>query len=179
MTMNHSAFVLDHDSFDSELRPILFSALESGDVVALGGWIDANRDALVDPYEGNKLPQNWRALLPAPSVQVYGDFALTKFYNPTLSLGLDEDWEELGELLEQYGLDDAVIVGTPLGPDNDHLFDPGGCGSYFQTPTEVRANSSKVERLLVQTSTLNLQLGPVAAMLRAAMLAGQGLYITF
>jgi hypothetical protein len=179
MTMNHNAFVFEYERFESELRPILLDALEAQDVAAIRRWIATNRDALVDPYEGKKLPDGWEATMPDHRAQTYCDFALTKFYNPTHSVGLDEDWEALGELLEQSGSSEAIILGTPLGSEDGRLFDPGGCGSYFQTRDEVRANSSEVENLQARSPMLRSRLAPIAEMLQTAVKAQQGMYITF
>lgn len=74
MTMNHNAFVFDHAAFELELRPILLQALETGNVAAIAGWIEANRESLVDPYEGDELPEDWEALMEDPNVQTHGDF---------------------------------------------------------------------------------------------------------
>jgi len=179
MAMNHSAFVFDYSEFEAELRPVLLEALATDDAAGLVRWIDANRSELVDPYEGDELPENWQTHLPDQRVQTYGDFALTKFYDPTDSIGLDEDWEELEELLKDSGLSDTTILGMPLGPEGGALFDPGACGAYFQTPGAVRDHLVKLEKLLARSPKLQGSLEPVVSMLTAAREVNQGLYVTF
>lgn len=179
MTMNHNAFVFDYEKFATELRPLLLDALKSDRIPALRRWIDANSKALVDPYEGKRLLENWQTQLPDRSVQTYGDVALTKFYKPTDSIGLDEDWEALQEALDASGLSDTILLGTPLGPEGGPLFDPGDSGTYFQTPDEVCENLVKIETTLEGSPELRARLEPVVAMLTAAKQAQQGLYVTF
>jgi len=177
--MNHNAFVFDHAAFEFELRPILLQALETGDVGAIAGWIDANRESLVDPYEGDELPEDWAALMEEPNVQTHGDFGLTKFYSPTVSIGLDDAWDTLGDVLQQAGLKQSIILGTPLESTRGHQFDPGCSGSYFQTLAEVKRSLAEVEALQERTPALHARLAPIVNMLRAANEAGQGLYVTF
>jgi hypothetical protein len=47
------------------------------------------------------------------------------------SIGLENEWVEIGEYLEKIGSREAVILGTPLGPEHEP-FDPGGIGSTFR-----------------------------------------------
>ena len=179
MTMNHNAFVFDHAAFEVELRPMLLEALETGSIATIAEWIDANRESLVDPYEGDELPEDWEALMEQPNVQTHGDFGLTKFYSPTSSIGLDDAWDTLGELLEQTGSRRAIILGTPLETAQGQQFDPGCSGSYFQTPADVKRSLSEVKAVQERNPALRARLEPIAGMLRSASEAGQGLYVTF
>jgi hypothetical protein len=178
MSMEHSAFLFDYQKFSRELRPILVKALQDQNTLVLLQWIEKHREQLVDPYEGNPLEANWEQQLPSKTVHVYGDFALTKYYDPLDSIGLEYEWIEIGEYLDKVGSREAVILGTALGPEREP-FDPGGMGSYFQTEATVRSNLGEVEQLIRDNPTGLDKLQPVATMLRAAAKAERGLYVTF
>jgi hypothetical protein len=144
VSMNHNAFVFDCASFEAELRPLLIETLATNESLRLVAWIEANRLSLVDPYEGKKLVPNWEMELSKPDVHLYGDIALTKYYDPTDSIGLDDSWQDVGETLKAHGLREEIILGTPVGM-KDRLFDPGGMGSYFQSQETVVANQRNLE----------------------------------
>jgi hypothetical protein len=179
MSMIHSAFAFDYDKFEKELLSILLEALSTQDTVALVSWIDGNHTHLVDPYEGNPLEEDWKSAWLNSGVQVLGDLALTKFYDPTFSVGLDEDWEDMEAALEKAKLSTSIILGTPIGSDETVPFDPGGCGSYFQSREEVLANSVAVASAQARSQAMKAKLEPVSVMLNAAVKAGRGLYATF
>ncbi len=178
MSMDHSAFLLDYQKFSRELRPILVKALQDQNALILMQWIANHRDQLVDPYEGEPLEPDWEQKLPGKTVHIYGDFALTKYYDPLDNIGLEYEWVEIGEYLEKVGSREAIILGTPLGSERDP-FDPGGMGSYFQTEATVRKNLAEVEQLMRANPSGLDKLQPVATMLRAAVTAERGLYVTF
>ncbi len=178
MTMAHRAFAFDYPKFHDELRPVLLRALETNDTTALRGWIDAHLSLLVDPDDGEPLPKNWQKSLALGDVHELGDFALTKYYDGDLDIGLDVDWEALGELLEKSGLDPALTLGTALGQD-DAPFDPGRQGSYFQTPAEVAAAVTQLQTLLQAQPALATQLAPLQGMFQQAARHRCGLYVTF
>lgn len=178
MTMAHRAFAFDYAKFHDELRPVLLAALETGDAAALRAWIDANLAVLVDPDEGEPLSKNWQALLEVGDVHELGDYALTKYYDGDLDIGLDVDWEELAELLEKSGLAPGLTLGTPLGGD-DAPFDPGRQGSYFQTPADVTAAVAQLQALLQTQPALATDLLPLQGMFQQAARHRSGLYVTF
>lgn len=178
MTMAHRAFAFDYTKFHDELRPVLLGALETADTAGLCSWIDANVGVLVDPYEGEPLPKNWQALLEVGDVHELGDYALTKYYDGDLDIGLDVDWQELAELLEKSGLDPALTLGTPLGHE-PAPFDPGRQGSYFQTPAEVAAGVDQLHALLQSQPALATDLLPLQGMFQQAARQRCGLYVTF
>lgn len=178
MTMAHRAFAFDYTKFHDELRPVLVGALETADTAGLRAWIDANLGVLVDPYEGEPLPKNWQAVLEVGDVHELGDYALTKYYDGDLDIGLDADWQELTELLEKSGLDAALTLGTPLGPEQAP-FDPGRQGSYFQTPGEVTAAVAQLQGLLQSHPALATDLLPLQGMFQQAARQRSGLYVTF
>jgi len=179
MSMNHNAFVFDYASFEAELRPLLLETLATNEVLRLAAWIEANRFSLVDPYEGKKLGPNWEKELSKPDVHQYGDIALTKYHDPTDSIGLDDNWQDAGKTLKAHGLREEIILGTPVGM-KDRLLDPGGMGSYFQSQETVIANQRNLEVALQNSvATDRGNLDAALLMLRTASASNTGLYITF
>lgn len=99
MAMEHKAFAFDWLSFESELRPILEASLAGGTGESLCAFIDRHQRELVDPYEGKPIQGNWRSTLESGHVQELGDFALTKFYDPTEDYGLGAAWLRIDDSL--------------------------------------------------------------------------------
>lgn len=178
MSLAHRAFAFDYPAFAAELLPLLQRALETGKDAELGAFIDQNLNVLVDPYEGEPLAKNWQASLEAGDVQELGDFALTKYYDGDLDIGLDIDWEAIGELLQKSGLSPNMVLGTALGPP-DALFDPGRQGAYFQTAAEVNAALAELQTLLQANPSLATELLPLQGMLQECARTRRGLYVTF
>jgi hypothetical protein len=178
MTMPHRAFAFDYAAFHAELEPALLRALESEDEAELRAFIEANLRLLVDPYEGEPLTKNWQALLETGDLQELGDFALTKYYDGDLDIGLDADWEAIGELLEKSGLNPAITLGTPLGR-SEAPFDPGRQGAYFQTGIEVSQALTELQALLQAQPSLATELMPLQGMLQQSARSRRGLYVTF
>jgi hypothetical protein len=139
--------------------------------------IEANASQLRDPYEGEPLDPKWEAMIETPDAHQYGDFALTKFYDPSADIGLGVAWTELQE---HFGVDSSIagspILGETVGPRNDP-FDPGKLGSYFQSPAKVRQNYDILAKLVERDRIVHLN--EAIQMLRQAMNAGVGLYVTF
>jgi hypothetical protein len=136
--MEHKAFIFDYDSFSRELKPILETALQSGNSERLIVFIEANHAQLKDPYEGEPLDENWMETIDSQDPHQFGDFALTKYYDPANDTGLGADWQRVQDILPQ-DLTESPILGTPLGPKGN-LFDPGKMGSYFQANDQVSRN---------------------------------------
>jgi len=174
----HRAFAFDEHAFASELRPLLLRALETGEGAPLRAFIDANLNVLVDPYEGEPLTKGWADLLEAGDVQELGDFALTKYYDGDLDIGLDVDWEAIGELLEKSGLSPNMALGSPLGPE-EKPFDPAREGAYFQTAGEVSSAVAELAALLQANPSLATELLPLQGMLQECARTRRGLYVTF
>jgi len=176
MTMEHKAFVFDFRSFEKELRLILERALSSNDSSELLQFIEDHRASLKDPYEGEPLEEGWRGMAEGQDAQQWGDFALTKYYEPGNDLGLGRNWEVLqSELLAKLGKDQSVLgrtVGPPANP-----FDPGRMGAYFQTEEDVTANLSELQHF--HSNGAGDQANRLVEILRAAAARGRGLYITF
>src|SRR5690349_15161787 len=93
MSMEHKAFVFDWESFLQELSELLFSALVSDDTTRLKAWINSNVADLKDPYEGEPLTKDWEDTLDVKDAHQYGDFALTKYYDPARDIGLGHEWQ--------------------------------------------------------------------------------------
>lgn len=179
MSMEHKAFVLDYDAFADQLSDILQTSLVKVTDDDLVDFIEANISSLKDPYEGDSLDSSWQDLVETQDAHSYGDFALTKFYDPASDIGLGYSWEAVQNLLNDAssGLG-AAILGSPFGPANNY-FDPGKMGSYFQKPGEVQKNLSLLNNLVQQKPQLSAGLSGAIEMLRQAAEAGRGLYVTF
>ena len=178
MSMEHKAFLFDFSSFNNELRSLLESALSTGDCAQLIDFINTNMDSIKDPYEGETLDSNWETMLEFRDAHQYGDFALTKYYEPSEDIGLGLEWESIQAcLLNGLGSGEAVL-GKPVGPD-DNLFDPGKQGSYFQDEGQVRDNLESLMRLQQSAPDSKDVLSPLVEILQKAANAGEGLYITF
>ncbi len=175
--MEHKAFVFDYDCFDRELCAILEDALLSGDFTGLVSFINANLGDLRDPYEGQPLGADWEAMIETQDSHQYGDFALTKYYNPIADIGLGAAWENLQELIANDPiLTESPILGSTIGKKEDP-FDPGKMGSYFQSAQQVRQNHRYLLNLAKKEQTEELK--RAIQMLNEAVDAKGGLYITF
>jgi hypothetical protein len=170
--MEHKAFTFRYSECERELLPLLQGALVSSDPQPLVAFIEAARASLRDPYEGEPLGDDWQDLLETKDVHQYGDFALTKYYDPTADIGLGRAWEEIQRVLESELGGSSAILGRPVGTTGA-VFDPGKMGSYFQSETDVRRNLAAIE------SANESRLEPVAVLLRRALYQGAGLYVTF
>lgn len=178
MTMPHLAYAFAYSAFREELAPALERALATGEGDELRSFIDANLAALSDPYEGEPLPDDWRELLESGDVQELGEFALTKYYDADLDMGLDQDYAGIASDLEQAGVGAALLLGTPLGTA-PKLFDPGRQGAYFQTEAEVRSSLGTLHQLVTKAPALSEPLAPLLGLFGQAVRAGKGLYVTF
>jgi hypothetical protein len=176
--MEHKAFLFNYQSFDRELRAVLEDALRSGDHGSLVSFINAHLVDLRDPYEGEPLGANWEALIETQDPHQFGDFALTKYYNPTADIGVAAAWENLQELIAKNDplLAESPILGSTIGP-KDNAFDPGKMGSYFQSAQQVRQSQSYLLNLAKEKPAEVLS--GALAMLQEAADAGTGLYVTF
>jgi hypothetical protein len=180
MSMSHKAFVFDHARFERELRERLLAALASDDARPLDAFINANREMLRDPYEGEPLSPDWRATFRPSDVQAYADFALTKYYDPSDDLGLGTDWQDANEALEQAGLGGDMLLGTALTtPDGALGFDPGRQGAYFQSEADVRHQLDRLATLAAREPRPPEWLRAARDLLQTAATAHRGLYVTF
>lgn len=174
--MEHRAFAFDYAAFADELKPLLERALADGDAAPLEAFVEDHRDALKDPYEGAPLGDDWRDLLENEDVHEYGDFALTRYYDPAADLGLGYDWEDVQVLLQRELRTDLPLLGEPVGPPK-RRFDPGRSGSYFQSAAQVQRHLEQVEALARDRAELSGDLDALLHVLRTA--SAKGLYVTF
>src|SRR5262245_55387643 len=130
MSMDHKAYVFDYHAFKSELSGTLMDALSTGQTDSLVKFIEGNRESLTYPYgtmpdqqtwrdliePGDHLDESWQDLVETPDAHTYGDFALTKFYDPADDIGLSHGWDEAETLLERELGHDYYVLGTPFGP---------------------------------------------------------------
>jgi hypothetical protein len=142
MSMEHKAYLFDWGAFEREVRAILEQALRSQIGSAMVEFIAEHVAAIKDPYEGEALGPEWEQMLEAKDVHQYGDFALTKYYDPTADIGLGHEWETSQEALAKLGFDASLVLGVVVGTDGNP-FDPGKLGSYFQSEWMVEGESEK------------------------------------
>jgi hypothetical protein len=177
VTMSHKAYAFDWSAFArDELHSILLDALSSGVTNGLIRHIEANRDHLKDRYEGGPLSDNWQDMLWNRDVHEFGDFALTRFYDPAGDRGIGDEWRAIDEHLSEA--DQAVLLGTPLGSSRAY-FDPGRQGSYFQTPQEVLISLARVEKIELSDVEERESLERFKELLEECAEADSGLYVTF
>ena len=180
MSMLHKAYAFDWSAFArDELHNILLDALSSGDERGLIRYIEANRDHIKDRYEGGPLSDDWKDRLGNYDVHEFGDFALTRFYDPMEDYGIDHYWLDLDfEHLPEP--DQAALLGTPFGPRGAY-FDPGRQGSYFQSPQEVVRSHTRLQRIDLSNMDRDQRESweQFKKLLEECAKAGSGLYVTF
>lgn len=170
MSMSHKAFAFDWIGFDRELAPTLALALKEDATAPLEAFIDDHLDDLCDPYEGEPLLIDWRALLSVGDVQEVSDFALTKYYRLVEDFGVGDNWLDLSTDLSES--QQRALLGEPFG-EKGHLFDPGRMGAYFQSPERV----AEALRLLQVSGDERLE--QFIGRLSEVVAAKKGLYVTF
>jgi hypothetical protein len=172
VSMSHKAYAFDWRAFEKdELHRLLVAALESGNPATIASYIEAHREQIKDPYEGQPIEQDWQAVLANGDVHEYGDFALTRFYDPADDQGIAETWMSVDAALPEQ--DRSALLGSPLG-DPGHEFDPGRQGSYFQTPEQVVESLRRVEHAAPAR-----ELESYVQLLRRCAVDGLGVYVTF
>ena len=175
--MEHKAFLFDYSSFDRELRQILENALNSGKCGGLVSFINTHLEALRDPYEGEPLDAGWESLIEAPDAHQYGDFALTKYYDPLADIGLGVFWESVQDLIaSDPTFSVSPILGSTIGPKHDP-FDPGKMGAYFQSFQQAQQHHNSL--LLAERTSPSPQLHEAVELLAKAVNEKKGLYVTF
>ncbi|HEY9692878.1 MAG TPA: hypothetical protein V6D15_11765 [Oculatellaceae cyanobacterium] len=179
MSFDHKAFVFDYNSFERELKSIIEDAIDTGSYEDLERYIIANLNFLKDPHEGESLSEDWKEMLEyQENPDQYGDFAMTKFYNPAEDVGLGHEWADAQSILSNEFEDSSIVLGTPI-ERNAVFFDPGKMGSYFQSSNMVIENKQKIDILIKQKPEYAKILEPVTYMFECAIAVNKGLYITF
>jgi hypothetical protein len=178
VSMSHKAYAFDWSAFArDELHNVLLDALSSGDERGLIRYIEANRHYIKDRYRGGPLSDDWKDSLGNYDVHEFGDFALTRFYDPMENYGIDHYWLDFEHLPEA---DQAALLGTPFGP-REAYFDPGRQGSYFQTPQEVVRSLASIRRIDLSNMDRDQRESweQFEKLLGECAKAGSGLYVTF
>jgi hypothetical protein len=177
--MSHSAYAFDWRAFERDGLPGLLSrALDTGDTSGLLAYVERYRAVLKDPCEGDPLDEDWQDLLENRDVHEYGDYALTRFYDPDADHGLGYCWNEIDGALGEE--DRRALLGSPFGPMHSS-FDPGRYGSYFQTPRQAADSLARVRRfdLPWQDEQDRGFLRRLIGLLEECVAGGMGLYVTF
>ncbi|WP_425619062.1 hypothetical protein NA78x_002793 [Anatilimnocola sp. NA78] len=172
MSMSHKAYAFDWREFESdELHHLLIAALESGDPTTITKYIEAHHEQIKDPFAGQPIEQRWQATFGNRDVHEYGDFALTRFYDPADDQGIADSWLAVDAALAPH--DRSALLGSTLGRPG-HEFDPGRQGSYFQTPERVVESLRRIERI-----TRARELESYMQLLSRCAGNGLGVYVTF
>lgn len=177
MSFEQKAFPFDYCGFQNEFEPVLLDALASGNLARLISFIESNRGVLRDPYEGYPLDEDWRGLMEEEDAHQFGDFALTKFYDPRDDIGLGSSWEQVQSALDkEFGRGVISVLGHAVGPDGA-LFDPGKMGSYFLSEETAREACRKLRDLQAEARTEAI--GNFLELLERCVAEGKGSYVTF
>lgn len=168
--MSHQAFAFDWNAFELNFGRILLTALKTDSGAELAEFIQQERVWLTDPYNGDPLPENWRALLETGDVQELADFALTRYYSVRDDHGVGGSWLALHDSLTEG--QSQALLGAPFG-HRDRLFDPGRLGSYFQSPVMACESLAALAGLAVE------EVGPFRELLTACVARRLGVYVTF
>lgn len=175
--MLHKAFLIEYDQFTLELKPILEHSLLVDESKPLVEFIHKSFDVLRDPYEGKPLGVGWENLLETRDVQEYGDFALTKYYDPAADLGLGAGWTAIQDwIAEDAKMEPSPVLGEVVGR-REAPFDPGRMGSYFQSAEAVKSSHAYLTRRL--ESAPHGARRAALDLLEHAMQSRKGLYVTF
>ncbi|WP_335152798.1 hypothetical protein [Nostoc sp.] len=179
MSMEHKAFVFDYDTFLQELADILVNALVINQSKDLITFIENNFSYLKYPDEGEPLDSFWKETIDTNDISQYGDFAITKYYNPQCDIGLGYDWLPLYDmLLNEMDKDISPLLGKNFGIPGNY-FNPGKMGSYFQSLEQVKNNFELLSLLLNEKKEYLPNLALLIKMLANALDLDKGLYITF
>jgi hypothetical protein len=126
MPREHKAYAFDWTRFEFELHPLLVEALTTDETAKLEAFIDQHLVELTDPYEGEPLSTDWRDTLENRDVHEYGDYALTRYYDPADNWGIGYAWTQLSDELPEPAAN--AMLGFAIGPAKN-LFNPGRyCG---------------------------------------------------
>lgn len=166
MSFDHKAFEFAWTEFSQQLLPILSLALEHNETESLRSFIATNLGHCRNPYSGALLSLGWEDGLEVGDVQELGDFALTRYYNPTDDHGLGGDWTIIEQQIPQAGK--TALLGSSLP-----RFDPGRQGAYFQTASQVAASAR------VLATVANSSLGSYQSFLAQVASRNFGVYVTF
>jgi hypothetical protein len=168
--MEHKAYAFDWPRFEFDLLPMLVEALFRNETAELETFIDQHLAELTDPDEGEPLSGDWRERLENRDVHEYGDFALTRYYDPTDCWGIGYEWTRLNDELLIAAA--TAMLGFGVGTEGN-WFDPGRYGSYFQTPEQVW------ESLAILQAHTCPDLARYLRLLERCVAEKRGVYVTF
>jgi hypothetical protein len=172
VSMSHKAYAFNWRAFEKdELHHLLVAALESGDPATIVRYIETHREQIKDPYEGQPIEKSWQETLENRDVHEYGNFALTRFYDPANDQGIADCWLTVDAVIAEQ--DRQALLGVALGKLG-HEFDPGRQGSYFQTPEQAVESLRRIEHI----GHID-QLQPYVQLLRMCAVDDLGVYVTF
>ncbi len=179
MTIEHKAFIFDYNAFVNELAEILENAIANNESHPLIAFIENNLSYLKHPDEGEPLNSSWKKMIEIGDVNEYGDFAITKYYNPDNDIGMSYNWMQLDDLLlQELNLEISPLLGTIFG-SSENYFNPGKQGSYFQSPEKVKENLELLNSLPNEKLHNLPDIATLKKMLLDALVLQKGLYITF
>jgi hypothetical protein len=170
MAMSHKAYAFEWQAFELGLRTVLERALMDRNSQELLLLIERERSAFKDPYGGEPLGEKWQATLENRDEQEVGDYALTRYYEPSDDFGLGDEWPAIDSAISASAR--SALLGNPIGPTS-YRFDPGRQGSYFQTADQCRTS------LQILGAERNSLPANYMAGLSRAVAAGLGMYQTF
>ncbi len=154
MSIDHKAYLFRFGDFEAELADVLYEALASDSVRGLREFINEYHGEMIDPETEEPYGSDWEqafiaGLTPSEAVQVYGDIALTKYYDLTDIRGLSYGFDALGEYLRTVphlsDVADLLICGYLFGPKG-RRFDPGYMGTGMLPADEVVRLRNLLER---------------------------------
>lgn len=141
MSIDHKAWLFDHDAFEAELAGTLEAALKSGSTRALKQFVQKHRAALTDIETEEPLEAGWEDRVDATDVQALADLALTKYYDLAENLGLGPGFDALGAYLKTVPRvgpkADVLLCGRLFGPRGKRL--DSGCMGTGLVPTQEAA----------------------------------------
>jgi hypothetical protein len=164
MALVHHAYVLDYDAFAAELKPVLVRALADDDPAELKAFVKKKRRQV----NRGRADIKWKGLEPAKAVQMYGDLALTCYYDYSKGdFGLADEWLDFYEAMRALNAMYDVLLGSVIQAKgkafNPKVFNPWKLGAYVQTATEVAENA------FIMGDCLELALAKSRAILQAGL----------
>ncbi|MEH1942426.1 MAG: hypothetical protein V7L01_19730 [Nostoc sp.] len=118
-------------------------------------------------------------MIETEDINQYGDFAITKYYNPQCNIGLGYNWMPLYDILpNELDKDVSPLLGKFFGIPGNY-FNPGKMGSYFQSLEQVKNNFELLNFLLNENKEHLPNLALLMKMLSNALDLKKGLNITF
>lgn len=129
MAMEYKAYAFDWSAFEVGLKPLLVEALGANDTAKLQAFINQHLGNLTDPYEGDPLSADWKDTLENSDVHEYGDYALTRYYDPADNRGIGYEWVRLSEELAPPAAH-AMLGFASDQPNTGSI--PGAMGHIFR-----------------------------------------------